>query len=103
MIVSFLAIGTNLFLNWLFTFRLGWGHRGLAFSTSIVATVNFLLLYALMWRQTRGLESRRMFAGLAKICLCGLLLALIWWLANYWLLDVCGHFSFFYKFLYLFS
>jgi hypothetical protein len=31
----------NLFLNWLFTFRLGWGHRGLAFSTSIVATINF--------------------------------------------------------------
>ncbi len=25
MIVSFLAIGANLFLNWLFTFRLGWG------------------------------------------------------------------------------
>ncbi|HJW39496.1 MAG TPA: murein biosynthesis integral membrane protein MurJ, partial [Candidatus Udaeobacter sp.] len=25
MVVSFLAIGANLFLNWLFTFRLGWG------------------------------------------------------------------------------
>src|SRR6266436_5980000 len=48
MVVSFLAIGANLFLNWLFTFRLGWGHRGLAFSTSLVATINFLLLYALM-------------------------------------------------------
>src|SRR5437660_3919547 len=43
MLVSFLAIGANLFLNWLFTFRLGWGHRGLAFSTSLVATINFLL------------------------------------------------------------
>ena len=39
MVVSFLAIGTNLFLNWLFTFRLGWGHRGLAFSTGLVATI----------------------------------------------------------------
>src|SRR5262249_24658402 len=39
MLVSFLAIGANLFLNWLFTFRLGWGHRGLAFSTSLVATI----------------------------------------------------------------
>ena len=48
MIISFFAIGANLFLNWLFTFRLGWGHRGLAFSTSLVATINFLLLYALM-------------------------------------------------------
>ena len=97
MIVSFLAIGTNLFLNWLFTFRLGWGHRGLAFSTSIVATINFLLLYALMWRQTRGLESRRMFAGLAKICLAGLLLALICWLANYWWLGAWEQLRFFAK------
>ena len=53
MVVSFLAIGANLFLNWLFTFRLGWGHRGLAFSTGLVATINFLLLYALMRRHTR--------------------------------------------------
>jgi putative peptidoglycan lipid II flippase len=50
MVVSFLAIGANLFLNWLFTFRLGWGHRGLAFSTGLVATINFLLLYTLMRR-----------------------------------------------------
>jgi len=103
MIVSFLAIGTNLFLNWLFTFRLGWGHRGLAFSTSIVATINFLLLYALMWRPTRGLESRRMFAGLAKICLAGLLLALICWLANYWWLDAWEHLRFFEKLFALFA
>jgi len=87
MFVSFLAIGTNLFLNWLFTFRLGWGHRGLAFSTSIVATINFLLLYGLMWQQTRGLESRRMFIGLAKICLAAGLMALVCWAANYWCLD----------------
>jgi putative peptidoglycan lipid II flippase len=103
MIVSFLAIGTNLFLNWLFTFRLGWGHRGLAFSTSIVATINFLLLYALMWQQTRGLESRRMFSGLAKISLAGLLLALICWLANYWWLDAWEHLRFFEKLFALFG
>src|SRR5207249_4448745 len=79
MVVSFLAIGTNLFLNWLFTFRLGWGHRGLAFSTSLVATFNFLLLYGLMWRHIRGLETRRLFAGLGKICVAGVLLALVCW------------------------
>src|SRR5262250_2285563 len=82
MLVSFLAIGANLFLNWLFTFRLGWGHRGLAFSTSIVATINFLLLYALMWQETRGLESRRLFSGLGKMCVAGALLALVCWAAN---------------------
>jgi putative peptidoglycan lipid II flippase len=85
--VSFLAIGLNLFLNWLFTFRLGWGHRGLAFSTSLVATINFLLLYGLMRRHTRKLETRRMLAGLGKICVAGVLLALVCWAANHWWLD----------------
>lgn len=87
MLVSFLAIGTNLFLNWLFTFRLGWGHRGLAFSTSIVATINFILLYVLMWKQTRGLETRRMLSGLARIGLAGALLVLVCWAANHWWLH----------------
>src|SRR5271163_4273611 len=35
MLVSFLAVGLNLLFNWTFTFRLGWGHRGLAFSTGL--------------------------------------------------------------------
>jgi len=97
MVVSFLAIGANLFLNWLFTFRLGWGHRGLAFSTSLVATINFLLLYALMRRHTRRLETRQTLIGLGKICLAGAPLALICWAANYWWLDAWASLRFFSK------
>ena len=97
MIVSFLAIGANLFLNWLFTFRLGWGHRGLAFSTSLVATINFLLLYALMRRHTRRLETRQMLTSLGKICLASALLALVCWVANYWWLDEWARLRFFQK------
>src|SRR5437763_6541672 len=97
MIVSFLAIGANLFLNWLFTFRLGWGHRGLAFSTSLVATINFLLLYALMRRHTRRRETRQMLLALGKICLAAGLLALICWAANYWWLDALLDVRFFQK------
>src|SRR5438105_10730413 len=87
MLVSFLAIGTNLFLNWLFTFRLRWGHRGLAFSTSIVATINFILLYILMRRNTGRLETRRLLIDLVRICLAGLLLAVVCWAANHWWLG----------------
>jgi len=94
MLISFLAIGTNLFLNWLFTFRLGWGHRGLAFSTSLVATINFLLLYLLMRRHTRRLETRQMLTGLAKVCVAGGALALVCWAANYWWLDAWGSLRF---------
>src|SRR6266566_3265450 len=97
MVVSFFAIGANLFLNWLFTFRLGWGHRGLAFSTSLVATINFLLLYALMRRHTRRLETRQTLIVLGKICLAGALLALVCWLANYWWLDAWASLRFFAK------
>jgi putative peptidoglycan lipid II flippase len=97
MVVSFLAIGANLFLNWLFTFRLGWGHRGLAFSTSLVATINFLLLYALMRRHTRRLETRQMLVALGKICVAGALLALICWAANYLWLDAWSDMRFFEK------
>jgi putative peptidoglycan lipid II flippase len=95
MLVSFFAIGANLFLNWLFTFRLGWGHRGLAFSTSLVATINFLLLYVLMRRHTRRLETRQTLIGIAKICLAGALLALVCWAANYLWLDAWASLHFF--------
>src|SRR5437763_1615919 len=97
MLVSFLAIAANLFLNWLFTFRLGWGHRGLAFSTSLVATINFLSLYALMRRHIRRLETRQMLTALGKISLAGALLALICWAANYWWLDAWSDMRFFQK------
>src|ERR1044071_277653 len=97
MVVSFLAIGANLFLNWLFTFRLGWGHRGLAFSTSLVATINFLLLYALMRTHTRRLETSQLLIGLGKMCLAGAVLALVCWAANYWWLGAWSQLRFFPK------
>jgi putative peptidoglycan lipid II flippase len=86
MIVSFLAVGLNLFFNWLFTFHLGWGVRGLAFSTGCVATCNFLLLYALMQRHLGSLESRRMLVALLKIALAGCALAAVCWASTHWLL-----------------
>jgi len=97
MVVSFLAIGANLFLNWLFTFRLGWGHRGLAFSTSLVATINFLLLYALMRRHIRRLETRQTLVALGKLCIAGGLLALVCWAANYWWLGAWADMRFLQK------
>lgn len=90
MMISFLAIGTNLLLNWFFTFHLNWGHRGLAFSTSLVATINFLIFYALMHRHTKRLESRQMLATLLKIGVSGVALALVCWGANH---SILAHWS----------
>jgi putative peptidoglycan lipid II flippase len=86
MIVSFIAIGLNLLFNWIFTFHLGWGHRGLALSTGCVAICNFLFLYALMQRHLGGLESRRLLVTLVKIGLAGIALAAVCAVSNHWLL-----------------
>lgn len=81
MTVSFCSIGLNILLNWQLTFRLGMGHRGLALSTGISATVNFLLLYFFMRRAAGGMPTASLLgpfarmlaaaAGLAGACLAG--------------------------------
>jgi putative peptidoglycan lipid II flippase len=67
--VSFLSIATNYALNEYFTFHLGWGHRGLAFSTSLVATINFVILYIFMARNAGGLESGTLLKNMGKLVL----------------------------------
>ena len=79
MVVSFIAVGLNLALNWIFTVQLGWGHRGLAFSTACVATSNFLILYLLMRAHLGRLESRAMASLLARVALASLVLLAVAW------------------------
>jgi putative peptidoglycan lipid II flippase len=86
MVVSFIAVLLNLLFNWIFTFRLGWGMQGLAFSTGCVASCNFLVLYGLMRRQLARLETRRMFDMLAKVSAACAVLALICWASQHWML-----------------
>jgi putative peptidoglycan lipid II flippase len=86
MLVSFLAVGLNLLLNWIFTVRLGWGHRGLAFSTGCIATFNFLLLYLLMQSQLKGLESRRLLLLLVKVAVASAALVAVCAASSHWLL-----------------
>jgi putative peptidoglycan lipid II flippase len=86
MIVSFIAVGMNLAFNWLFTFRLGWGHRGLALSTGCVALTNFLLLYALMRRHVRYLHTGLLATMLAKVLLAGVALGAVCFAGEHWLL-----------------
>jgi putative peptidoglycan lipid II flippase len=79
MVVSCIAVAVNLLLNWVFTLQLGWGHRGLAFSTACVATSNFLILYFLMRAHLGRLESRAMLALLTRVALASLVLLAIAW------------------------
>ena len=86
MVVSFIAVGLNLVLNWIFTFQLHWGHRGLAFSTACIATTNFLILYFLMRRHLGKLESTAMLRMLAKLSMASLVLAAVCWAGLHFLL-----------------
>jgi putative peptidoglycan lipid II flippase len=88
MLVSLAAIALNALLCWLFVTRLGWGHRGLAASTACIATFNFALLYVLMHRHLRTLDTRLLLRTLLKVLLCGAVLALTAWAGrHYWLGD----------------
>jgi peptidoglycan biosynthesis protein MviN/MurJ (putative lipid II flippase) len=77
MIVSLISIGVNFGLNWIFTFQLGLGHRGLALSVSLVSITNFLLLYGMMRRHTGRLETGAMLLTLGKIAIAGAVLAAV--------------------------
>jgi len=87
MMVSILAVGLNLLLNWIFTFRLQWGHRGLAFSTACIAISNFLILYLLMRRHLRLLETRTLVRLLLKIAVASAALIAVCWVGNHFLLS----------------
>jgi putative peptidoglycan lipid II flippase len=84
MMVSFFSIATNYALNQFFTFHLQLGHRGLALSTSIVAAINFFLLYGLMVRQMEGLESKALLALLGRLALAVTPMTLLCLASRHW-------------------
>jgi putative peptidoglycan lipid II flippase len=94
MMVSFMAVALNLLLNWIFTYHLGWGHRGLAFSTGCVATCNFLVLYLLMRHHLRRLDTRLLARTLGKVALASAALGTVCWASNHWLLADWANMAF---------
>jgi putative peptidoglycan lipid II flippase len=87
MYVSLFSIVVNLAFNYTFTKWLGWGHRGLALSTSIVAMLNFVILYVLMRRSAGGLETRTFAHALARIGIAAAGLAAFCWVAQVYILP----------------
>lgn len=81
MMVSIFSIAVNFLLNWFFMFKVGLGHRGLALAVSLVAIINFLLLYIMMQRHVGSLETGALLGLLGKLAVPLALLAGICWLA----------------------
>ena len=87
MYVSFAAVAMNLVLNGVFTWYLGWGHKGLAFSTACVASTNFLVLFLLMRRRLGSFESGALVSLSLKVGAGSLAMAAVCLASSHWLLP----------------
>jgi len=95
MLVTFFGIALNIFLNWQLTFRMGLGHKGLALSTGLVATIDFFILYFLMRRAAGGMESFKVIASFGRIAVAAAGLAAVCVLGRGWLAPWLGAASLF--------
>ncbi len=77
--ISVFSILLNYGLNWMFLKEFGWGHWALALSTSLVATLNFLLLLSFMRARIEGIEGRRLLEGVLKISVASGVMGLGCW------------------------
>jgi putative peptidoglycan lipid II flippase len=80
MLISLGSIAVNYVMNSLLVRP--FGHVGLAFSTSAVALVNFILLALLMRRQVGRLEGSHLGLKLARICAASIPMAAVAWLVS---------------------
>jgi putative peptidoglycan lipid II flippase len=81
--VSVISIVINLVLNiWLFGLM---GFRGLALGTAIAATVNALLLLALLSRRIDGIDGARVLTAFLKICAASAIMGAAVWVVDGWL------------------
>ena len=67
MYTSLASIAVNAGLGWLFAFRLGLGHAGLALATAFVANISFLALFWIMRNRIGGVYGRRLRAVVWKV------------------------------------
>lgn len=95
MIVSISAIAINLGLNWLFVYKMHWGHQSLALTTSITATINFLALFAAMRWITGDFGSKELAVLTLKLLVAGAALAGVCLAANHFWFARLDELSFF--------
>ncbi|BCU76755.1 murein biosynthesis integral membrane protein MurJ [Luteolibacter sp. LG18] len=91
MMVSFVAIALSITSNWYFVTVRHMGVEALAMTTSLVAIVNFVILYAAMLRISDGLETRSLLVLCAKLVAAGGAMAGVCLLAQRYLFHDLSH------------
>ncbi len=82
MIASLIALFVNIGCNYTFVFIFKWGHESLALTTSIVASLNFLFLYAMMVRYAGDIGTKGIVISFFKIGAATAIMAMLCLLAN---------------------
>jgi putative peptidoglycan lipid II flippase len=80
MLISLGSIAVNYVMNWLLVGP--FGHVGLAFSTSMVALVNFLLLALFMRRRLGRLRGRHLSGTFIRVGIASLAMASVAWIVT---------------------
>jgi putative peptidoglycan lipid II flippase len=88
MMISLLSILINFIMNWALVGILK--ERGLALSTSVVALMNFGLLYVIMRRKIGGIDGRRTAITVGKIALASAVMGVLCWVVSYGLGNAFG-------------
>jgi putative peptidoglycan lipid II flippase len=79
MYTSVASIAVNAGMGWLFAFRFGLGHAGLALATAFVANFSFLALFWIMRNRIGGVYGRRLRNVVWKVLLASAVMAAAVW------------------------
>ena len=101
MLVSFFALGLNLGFNYLFVYVFGWGHESLALTTSISASMNFLLLFLAMRKFAGDLGAGKLLFLIGKLAMAGTAMAGVCMAANRFLFGDLAQTRLLLKLIYL--
>ena len=93
MLVSILALILNLGFNWFFVFVMRWGHESLALTTSITATVNFLVLFVAMVRFAGDIGTLDLIRTLLKLIVAGALMGGVCFASTHYVFKDPAHLS----------
>lgn len=87
MMVSFLSVALNFFLNWYFVRVLGWGVESLALTTSLIASINFALLYIFLKKLVPSIKTSLVLDTLWRCAIAAFVMGELCYLANKYLLH----------------
>jgi putative peptidoglycan lipid II flippase len=87
MMVSFLSVALNFFLNWYFVRVLGLGVESLALTTSLIALINFALLYLFLKKLVPSIKTALILDTLWRCAIAALVMGSLCYLANKYLLH----------------